>query len=74
MTYFHAILQAVLFCAVLAAVVWMFWLALELSTGKVKKSWSGVVKGLLLEQPSALALGLPDSSLRMHPQPVGWAR
>jgi hypothetical protein len=42
MTYFHAIVQAVLFCAVLAAVVWMFWLALQQSTGKDKKSW-GVV-------------------------------
>jgi hypothetical protein len=58
MTYFHAILQAVLFCAVLAAVVWMFWLGLEQSTAQEKKSWSGVVKGLLLGTAVGTCVGL----------------
>ena len=58
MTYFHAILQVVLFCAVLAAVVWMFWLALEQSTAKQKKSWGGVVKGLLLGTVAGTCVGL----------------
>jgi len=59
MTYFHAILQVVLFCAVLAAVVWMFWLALELSTEKQKKkSWGGVAKGVLLGTAAGTCVGL----------------
>ena len=71
MTYFHAILQAVLFCAVLAAVVWMFWLALELSTGKVKKSWSGVVKGLLLGTAVGTCVGLGGFFLANAPATRG---
>jgi hypothetical protein len=58
MTYFHAILQAVLFCAVLAAVVWMFWLALEQSTGKEKKNWFGIFKGLILGTAVGTGVGL----------------
>jgi hypothetical protein len=58
MTYFHAILQAVLFCAVLAAIVWMFWLALEQTIGGEKKSWSGVFKGLLLGTATGTCVGL----------------
>src|SRR5271170_8055874 len=71
MTYFHAILQAVLFCAVLAAVVWMFWLALEQSTEKEKKSWSSVVKGLLLGTAAGTCVGLGGFFLANAPATHG---
>jgi len=71
MSYFHAILQAVLFCAVLAAVIWMIWLALQQSTGKDKKSWGVVAKGLLLGTAIGTCVGLGGFFLANAPATRG---
>ena len=56
MTYFQAILQVVLLCAVLAAVIWIVWVALEEST--TKKNGGSVVKGLVLGTATGACVGL----------------
>jgi len=57
MTYFQAILQVVLLCAVLAAVIWIVWVALEESTTKTKNMGS-IVKGLILGTATGACVGL----------------
>ena len=57
MTYFQAILQLVLLCAVLAAVIWIVWVALEESTTKTKNMGS-IVKGLILGTATGACVGL----------------
>src|SRR5271170_1491210 len=71
MTYFHTMLQALLFCAVLAAVIWMFWVALERSTGKEKKSRGSVIKGLLLGAGIGTCVGLGGFFLANTPATSG---
>src|ERR1700683_3772941 len=76
MSYFHAILQAVLFCAVLAAVIWMIWLALQQSTGnektgKEKKSWASIVTGVLLGTAAGTCVGLGGFFLANTPATRG---
>jgi hypothetical protein len=69
MTFFHAILQVVLYCAVLAVAIWLMWLALE--KPDEKRNRRSIFKGLLLGTATGTCVGLAGFFLANTPATQG---